>query len=169
MELKKRISLGKVFAILYILAFAVYLVIGLQPAEATKIAESKEYTIISELNIPSINLLSDVTTVKLTDDGLETPDTIVGKFSNQKNKIFLFGHSSTVFKDLDDVKIDDAIWYDSNEYKVVKIETLKKEEIRMSNILKEEKRDTIVIMTCAGVDLGDGDATHRLLVTAIRD
>ncbi len=166
MELKKRISPGKVFVVLYLLAFSIYLAIGLQPAEAAEVAEAEEYTVSAELSIPSINLISDVTSVKLTEDGLETPDTIVGEFSNQTNKKFLFGHSSTVFKDLGNVEIGDTIWYNSNAYKIVKTAVLKKEDINMSEVLKKEKIDTIIIMTCAGADLGDGDATHRLLVTA---
>ena len=28
--------------------------------------------------------------------------------------------------------------------------------------------DIIIIMTCAGQDLGNGDATHRLVITATR-
>ena len=165
MELKKRISSGKIFAVLYILAFSIYLAIGLQPAEAVK--AEKEYNVSAELSIPSINLVSGVTDVKLTDDGLETPDTIVGEFSNHKNKIFLFGHSSTVFQNLKDVKLGDIIEYNSKVYRIVETSIVGKAEINMSDVLDEEKTETVVIMTCAGEDLGDGDATHRLLVTAV--
>ena len=40
--------------------------------------------------------------------------------------------------------------------------------IRVFAVLEasEEEKDTLVLMTCAGEDLGNGDSTHRLLVTA---
>mgnify|MGYP003312839861 CR=1 FL=1 len=41
-----------------------------------------------------------------------------------------------------------------------------KSMINMAEILQEEDKDTLVLMTCAGEDLGNGDSTHRLLVTA---
>ena len=47
-------------------------------------------------------------------------------------------------------------------------ETLEKAAVDMSGILAKASRQTIVVMTCAGQDLGGGDATHRLLVTAIQ-
>ena len=37
----------------------------------------------------------------------------------------------------------------------------------MTEILKREEKDTIVIMTCAGELLDGGDATHRFMVTAV--
>ena len=161
MELKKRLSLGKIFVGLYILAFLVYLAIGLQPAEAVR------YDVTSNLVIPSINLTSDVAMVEISEDGLTTPDTIVGEYKNHKNKTFLFGHSSTVFKDLDGVKIGDVLEYNSQKYEVINKTVLKKERIDMKKILAETKKKTVAIMTCAGEDLGGGDATHRLILTAV--
>ena len=38
----------------------------------------------------------------------------------------------------------------------------------MNKILEASDKDTVVLMTCAGKDLGNGDASHRLIVTAIR-
>ena len=46
------------------------------------------------------------------------------------------------------------------------METFKKSDIKMSNVLKAEEKDTLVLMTCAGTPVGDKDATHRLIVTA---
>ena len=34
------------------------------------------------------------------------------------------------------------------------------------DVLQAESNDTIVLMTCAGQDLGNKDATHRLIITA---
>ena len=38
----------------------------------------------------------------------------------------------------------------------------------MPKLLSASNEKTIVIMTCAGEDLGKGDATHRLILTAIK-
>ena len=147
---------------LYMLVFGAYVIWGLQPAEAVK-----SYEISAELSIPSIDLTSDVTALQLEDHELKTPDTIVGSFSRAENKTLLIGHSSTVFQDLNKVKFGDRIVY-NGEYVVNKIEVLEKNDINMSNLLAAAEEDTIVIMTCAGADLGNGDATHRLIVTAVK-
>ena len=42
------------------------------------------------------------------------------------------------------------------------------EKIDMDKLLKTSRQDTVVIMTCAGKLLDGGDATHRLIITAIR-
>lgn len=160
MELKQRIDTKVVFIIAYVVLFIVYIVIGLQPAEAVN------YEITSKLNIPSIGLESDVTKLSYSGVKLDTPDTIVGSYAASDNKTFLIGHSSTVFGDLDDVKIGDYIEYDSVTYKIVKARLAVKEVIDMDEILAPADIDTIVIMTCAGDDLGNGDASHRLIITA---
>ena len=41
-----------------------------------------------------------------------------------------------------------------------------KAKIDMRDVLQAESNDTIVLMTCAGQDLGNKDATHRLIITA---
>lgn len=38
----------------------------------------------------------------------------------------------------------------------------------MSTLLTPTSQDTIILMTCAGTDLGNGDASHRLIITAVR-
>ena len=163
MELRKRHLDGKkIFAGLYALVFAAYLVIGLQPAEAV------QYEVAAELDIPSIGLVADVTQLSLGNDGVETPETIVGSYSRTKNKTLLIGHSSTVFENLKDVGLRDEIDYNGNTYHVVGIHKMAKSDINMNQLLKTEDKDTLVIMTCAGQLLDGGDATHRLIVTAIR-
>ena len=162
MELKHRHDWRKLISVAYILAFAVYVAIGLQPAEA------KHYDVSGDILIPAIDLISDVTTLTLHDNKLDTPDTIVGEYSRNASKTFLIGHSSTVFKDLYKIKASDRIYYDNTEYKVVGLETLEKSEIDMNAVLAPAKKQTLVIMTCAGESLGNGDATHRLIVTAVK-
>ena len=105
-------------------------------------------------------------TLQLTNEGLKTPSSIVGSYSKFNNKTLLIGHSTTVFDSLDKVKIGDNVEYSDNNYKVKKIEYLEKAEINMNELLKEDKKDTIVIMTCAGELLENGDATERLIITA---
>lgn len=161
MELKKRLDFRKVFLALYFTFLIVYIVIGLRPAGATN------YEISAELTIPSIGLVSDVTTLSLIEHSLETPDTIVGSFTNRPHKTLLIGHSSTVFKRLWQVQIGDEITYDNTAYHVISSAIYAKEDINMEQVLSAETTDTIVIMTCSGTDLGNGDATHRLIITAI--
>ncbi|MBR3228629.1 sortase [Candidatus Saccharibacteria bacterium] len=161
MELRKHLSFKYIAVVVYFVCFAAYIIIGLQPAEA-----AKSYAVSGRLNIPEIGLVSDVTTVELEDGTLPTPDTIVGSFTRATNKTFLFGHQSTVFKDLDKIELEDTIIYNNKTYKVYKTETLPTNEIKMNKLLKSEKTDTIVIMTCAGEDLGNKNSTHRLIIWA---
>lgn len=163
MELRKHLSLKLVFVGLYVVLLATYILIGLQPVEATN------YTISTELKIPSIALDSDVTTLQLRENQLDTPDTIVGSYSQARNKTLLIGHSTTVFDDLDEVHLADAIEYGNKLYRVVAIDQLEKSKINMNELLKTEEEDTLVIMTCAGKLFADGDATHRLIITAIEE
>lgn len=160
MEIRKRLDPKIIFVGLYVLCFSFYLAFGLRPVEATN------YEISAELTIPSIDLLSDVTTLKMKDGILTTPETIVGSFSRRENKTLLIGHSSTVFKKLDEVNTGDEITFDEDTYIIYSKEIVAKEEIDMSELLSAAEKKTLVIMTCAGEDLGNGDATHRLIITA---
>ena len=161
MKLKRHLDARKVGVGLYLLAFAVYLIIGLQPAEAV------QSTATTELKIPSISLTADVTELQLNNGKLDTPDTIVGSYSRARNKTLLIGHSTTVFGNLKDVKLNHTITYNDTNYRVVSIRMTRKENIKMSELLEPADRDTLVIMTCAGQLLDNNDATHRLLLTAI--
>lgn len=160
MELKRHFSAKTVLIVTYFVCLLAYFIYGLGPAGA------KNYDVSANLSIPSIGLNSDVTTLKLNNYELETPDTIVGSFSNHSNKTLLIGHSTTVFQDLHEIELGDQILYADKTYVVKNIETLAKNEISMDEILKKEEKDTIVIMTCAGTLLDGGDASHRLIVTA---
>ena len=161
MELRRRLDLRMVLAGLYALLLGIYIIVGLQSADATKLE------IAAELSIPAIDLTSDVTNLKLNGSKLDTPDTIVGSYSQAKNKTLLIGHSTTVFENLNQVKIGDEITYDGKTYVVQKSKTLTKAEINMDDLLAKAETDTLEIMTCAGELLGGGDATHRLIVTAV--
>ena len=161
MEIKKRLNLRSVLAVVYFVCFGIFLNIGLRPAEATN------YEISAKLAIPAIGLTSDVTTLELEDHQLDTPDYIVGSFTRAKNKTLLIGHSTTVFSNLNEIKLGDEIFYDETNYKITNIEVLEKPDVDMDKILATEDVDTLVLMTCAGELLTNGDATHRLIITAV--
>ncbi len=161
MEIRKSFDFRILFFLISFLTFVILLSLGLSPAEATA-----QYDISGSLFIPSIELSSDVASLTLDQNKLNTPDEIVGSFSNHDNKTLLIGHSSTVFNNLHDVTIGNVIIYNEHKYIVVDIDVLEKEAISMSKILKSEKENTLVLMTCAGEDYGNGDSSHRLILTA---
>ena len=163
MELKKHINFRKFAAVLYFLAFFVYLIIGLAPADAV------QYEIEGSLEMPAIGLQSDVTRLKLHNHKLDTPDTIVGSFSWEENKTLLIGHSTTVFENLNLTVVGDVIVYNGKNYWVTDIVVKEKSKIIMEELLEGADKDTLVIMTCAGEIFESGDATHRLIVTAVSD
>ena len=162
MELKKRFNSKCIFIGLYFVAFLAYIIYGLQPVEA-----AQSYEIADQLEIPSIALDTDVAKLQLEADGLHTPDKIVGSYTKNDNKTLLIGHSTTVFRDLDKVDLDATIIYSGQKYRVTAIDMEQKDKIDMSKLLQETDRDTLVIMTCAGKLLEKGDATHRLIITAV--
>ena len=164
MELKRHLNLRYLFVGLYVLFFVTYIVIGLQPAEA-----AVSYEVSANLSIPAISLESDVTELTLRDGNLDTPDTIVGSYSRADNKTLLIGHSTTVFEHLDDIHLGDKVEYDNISYTVVSYEIQAKTDISMARLLRSADDDTIVLMTCAGELLENGDATHRLIITAVSD
>ena len=160
MELKKRFDFRYVFIGLFCFCLLVYIVVGLQPAGAAG------YQISGEFFVPKIGLKSDVTTLDMHDRKLDTPDDIVGSFSQHPNKTLLIGHSTTVFRDLGMIRLGDSLVYNGESYSVEKIEVATKDRIKMGELLKDTDDKTIVVMTCAGRLLGDGEATHRLIITA---
>lgn len=160
MELKHRLDPKWVFIGLYAVAFLAYIVIGLQPAEAA------EYDVDGVLDIPDIELRSNVTSLSLNKEGkLDTPDTIVGSYGDS-HRTLLIGHSTTVFQDLDEVELNDEVYYNKEHYRVISRSYLRKSEVDMRKVMTGEARDTIVIMTCAGELLDNNDSTHRLVITA---
>lgn len=162
MELRKRrFGFRKVFTILYIVAFFAFLIVGLGPTEATA------YEFSGGLAIPSISLISGVVDIELENHKLNTPDTVVGSYSRYDTKTFLIGHSSSVFRRLHQVKDGELIFYNDKKYQISSAEVFAKSDINMNDLLAPTRQNTIVIMTCAGSPVGEKDATHRLIVTAV--
>ena len=163
MELRKHLNPRIVFIGGYFVLFAIYLIIGFQPADATK------YQIGASLSIPSIGIETDVANLSTSQGKLDTPSYIAGRYSNAANKTLIIGHYSTVFQNLPDTKIGDKVYYNGHSYTVKRIEIREKPAVSMSKILSSEEKDTIVIMTCAGELYDDGDASHRYMITATID
>ena len=161
MELKRHVDLRKVVTVIYVAMFVVYLVVGLSPAEAAV------YEVSDRLEIPSIGLKSDVTRLELTDHRLNTPDTIVGSYSRSFNKTLLIGHASTVFGDLNLMTVGESVLYSGKTWIVKEIALYKKEDVDMEKILASARRETLILMTCAG-EVHGVDASHRLILVAER-
>ena len=130
--------------------------------------EAIQYELVGDLNIPSINLDTDVAKLSLVDGKLNTPQNIAGSYSKHTNKTLLIGHANSVFGNLKDVKIGDRIEYQSNTYIIYRSQISEKESISMKELLSKEEKDTIVLMTCCGQMYSDGDASHRLIIFASR-
>lgn len=161
MELRRHLDPKMIFIGLYAVIIFTCFLVGLRPVGAA------EYEISGELIIPDIGLESDVTQLALENGRLTSPDMIVGSYSTSPNKTLLIGHSTTVFHDLEKLRLNEYFYYNNIRYEIVDIETKKKSDIRMSQVLAEAKDDTIVLMTCAGELFENGDATHRLIITAV--
>ena len=158
--MRRRFNKRRIILTSYFVSFAIFMSVGLSPVFATK------YEISGKLTIPAINLDTEVTNIELENNRLETPDSIVGSFASAHNKIFLVGHASTVFQNLYKAQIGDVIEYNEAKYVVKNTTVMAKSEISMKDLLKASDIETLVIMTCSGEDLGGGDATHRLIITA---
>ena len=142
---------------------AIYIIVGLQPAEAAN------YEISAQLSIPTVGLDSDVTELALNGQKLDTPDAIVGAYTRAENKTLLIGHATTVFENLSAVKLGAEVEYSGKIYHVVARELVPKTQINMNEILAKAEKDTLVIMTCAGELYSDGDASHRFMLTAVSE
>lgn len=157
-----------IFLVYFIAGFA-FLVIGLQPvknAESVYAAESE--TAEESLEIPSISLSAPVKISTLTGRDLSVPEQIAGSYSVHENKFFVFGHSSTIFKDLKNLKVGNEIYYQNRKFFVTKIEEKPKEDIDMEKILQSENVPTVILMTCSGKRIEEtaNDYTHRIIITA---
>ena len=160
MGIRQSFDIRKFVIISYFSSLFVYVIFGFMPAGA------KNYDISGKVSIPAINMFSEVTSLELEGRKLETPDYIVGSYSNAENKTLLIGHRSTIFNKLDEVMIGDSIWFNGQEYIVSDSEIYEKANINMDQLLAREDENTLVVMTCAGKYLDASDATHRLIVTA---
>lgn len=164
---KTRLYLG-IFLIYFVAGFA-FLAIGLQPVKnADSVYAAESETAEETLSIPSISLSTPVKISTLTGRDLSVPEQIAGSYSTNKNKSFIFGHSSTVFKNLKDLKVGDKIIYQNQKFIISQVSEKPKENIDMEEILQPEDTPTIVLMTCSGdrIEETSNDYTHRIIITA---
>lgn len=163
---KKVLTFIAIFFV-YFVAGYVFFYFGLQPTISAKDTYAKEASVAeTRLQIPEIELNVPVVSIGIKDNDLEVPEQIVGSYSAHHNKVLLIGHSSTAFSNLNKVKKENKIIYNDKVYVVNNIEQKEKTEISMKEILKAEKDDTIILMTCSGEQITETDYSHRLIITA---
>ena len=151
----------------YLVAIPVYLYFGFQPSGNMVMAYAEEAkTATGSLAIPSIDLVAPMSDVELNGRVLSAPNYIVGRYQSYNNKVLVMGHSSTVFQRLPEVSVGDEILYDGQSFEIVSKEVRAKSEILMSEILKDEKEPTLVLMTCSGEHLSGQDYSLRLIIYA---
>jgi sortase (surface protein transpeptidase) len=122
------------------------------------------------LKIGAIGLVTPVVPVEISGgEGLKTPEKLVGSYTSG-SRVFLYAHNSGVFRNLHELVIGDEIEYtkagERGNFSVSYIERLPRDEIKMSQILRKSDRSEIVLMTCAGERLADGDYAERLIIYA---
>ena len=164
---KTRLYLG-IFLVYFVAGFA-FLAIGMQPIKnAGSVYAAESETAEESLEIPSISLSAPVKISTLTGRDLSVPEQIAGSYSMHENKFFIFGHSSTIFKDLKNLKVGDEIYYQNKKFLITKTEEKPKEDIDMAEILQAEVVPTVVLMTCSGnrIEETANDYTHRIIITA---
>ncbi len=163
----KRVTFGLLSV--YALLVPVYFAVGFQPGFSGKVsAYAREVQSASGLlEIPSISLSAPVSRVELAGRKLSVPNYIVGKYQSYENKVLLMGHSSTVFADLSKIQAGNEISYDGQVFEVVSKEVREKSEISMKEILRDEEKLTLTLMTCFGEHISGQDYSHRLIVNAV--
>lgn len=162
---KRKVVIG--LLAFYAIAVPTYLYFGFQPSGDKAFAYAEEArTATGSLAIPRINLTAPMADVELNGRVLTAPNYIVGRYQAYDNKVLVMGHSSTVFQRLPEVSVGDEILYDGQSFEIVSKEVKAKSEILMSEILKDEKEPTLVLMTCSGEHLSGQDYSHRLIIYA---
>ena len=145
-------------AAFFMIMLPIYVFIGLQPAS---LADAASYPV---LEIPAINLKTPVTSVELVDRQLAVPATIAGIYRPFENKLFIIGHSSTVFHSLDQLQTEETLIYDGESYRITNRTTVEKSAISMNQLLADAPEKTVIIMTCAGDPLPNQDADRKSVV-----
>ncbi|MBQ9029542.1 class F sortase [Candidatus Saccharibacteria bacterium] len=150
----------------YAVAIPAYLYIGFQPSDSSAAYAEEVKVATGVLEIPGISLRSPMSDVELDGRVLTAPNYIVGRYKAHDNKVLVMGHSSTVFQNLKNVVVGDKLLYDGVEYELVSKEVKAKAEISMREILKDEAKPTLVLMTCSGEHISGQDYSHRLIIYA---
>lgn len=149
-----------IFIGIYLFLFAIFGYFGLQPHNV----EANSNLI---LEAPKINLKSAIKVLKLNNDyTLTSPDHIAGLYYAAENNTFIIGHSSTIFGNLHNLKLNDQIKLDNHTYKITNLYIQNKNSISMSKVLEPKSIPTLTLMTCHGEKIAENDYTERLIITA---
>lgn len=152
--------------------FAVFFVVGVPLWFLGLSAFAVVGEVISgELRIDEIGLGADVASVEIVEGELATPERLVGAYRREE-VVFLYGHSTGVFRELSRVEVGDEVVYVDEgmetRYVVDGIEVMARDRVGMGQLLSGEAGE-LVLMTCAGDLLEDGDYSERLIVYASTD
>lgn len=159
MRFKKHYS-RIIFIGIYLFLFAIFGYFGLQPHNV----EANSNLI---LEAPKINLKSAIKVLKLNNDyTLTSPDHIAGLYYAAENNTFIIGHSSTIFGNLHNLKLNDQIKIDGHTYKITNLYIQNKNSISMSKVLEPKSIPTLTLMTCHGEKITENDYIERLVITA---
>ena len=154
MKIKKSSIFG-VFGALYLCFFLVFTFLAFQP-------QTVEANTNLILEIPKINLTSPIRSLEISDENtLTSPERIAGVYHD-----FIIGHSSTIFQNLDKLKVGDTFSFGDQTYQIKTRKIQQKSDINMSKLLTRKSTPTITIMTCHGEKISGHDYTERLILTA---
>lgn len=109
----------------------------------------------------------DVPSGKTSDVGWYKHGTLPGNTGTA----VLDAHVTAAFKDLEDIKIGESIYIYTSTGKILRFVTKKAKTYEAKTtdprvLFAPSKSPDLNLITCAGTLLGDGEATHRLIVTA---
>ena len=133
------------------------------------------------LYIPSIKLLSNVQGVGVNEKGnMDVPSgktTNVGWYKygvapGGVGTAVIDAHNTAAFKTLSKVPLGAEIYVYTSEgkwlkFKVTKAKTYAMKNLSPSTLFAATNSRQINLITCAGQNLGNGEATHRLIVSAV--
>ena len=132
------------------------------------------------LHIPSINLTSSVEGVGIDKKGrMDVPSGRTNKVGWYKYGVVpgnigtavLDAHNTAAFKKLNQVSVGEEIYVMSSsgewlKFKVTAAKTYSVKNLKPVTLFAPTNSRQINLITCAGTLLGNGEATHRLIVSA---
>ncbi|MBX4206464.1 class F sortase [Candidatus Parcubacteria bacterium] len=179
--MKTNTSRGAAF---FIASFA--LIMAPQVAGATTISSAPLFSLAAKpaaplyLYIPSIKLLSNVEGVGVNEKGnMDVP-------SGKSNSVgwYQYGvvpggvgtavidaHNTAAFKNLKDLAVGQKFYIKDAKgawlaFKVTKSQVYSMKTLQPSTLFAATNSRQVNLITCAGINLGNGEATHRLIVSA---
>lgn len=149
-----------VFGLFLLLGIGIYLYVGLQPIRVDASEQVR-------LEIAKIDLFTPVERLERLGNTLIAPEVVAGEYQEMAGRSLVIGHSSTVFKRLSEVELGDSLVYDGVTYRVSERRILAKSEVDMTELVRADGKNSLILMTCIGESLGGDDYTHRLVIKAL--